>query len=373
MPASTSSRRRRTAREARAGVTSARTTAPAPGSRWRSTPTSRLSRRSARSSAGRRRAAHRSSPRSSSSTRASARASTPTRPATVRAYVPARDRASADRAVAEAAEALGHLQAFGLRPIGELRTRVVHESDWADAWKAYFPVMRVGRRIVIRPTWRRHRRRARTTSFSRSIPGWRSGPGSIRRRACASPRVEALADRRRPARRARARRRLRLGDPRDRRGQARARRRRSASTPTRSPSRRRPRTRAATGSPAGSRRAPGACRRASRRSTSCSRTSSPALLVPLRRRCCATSFGRAGRSSRPGSSSIARREVRDAFEAAGLDRHGRERPRATGSRSRPCVAPSCAAPRSVGAPARTIAPHAVVPSGPARRSHRSWP
>ena len=55
-------------------------------------------------------------------------------------------------------DALGHLQAFDLRPIGELRTRIVHESDWADAWKAHFPVLRVGRRIVIRPTWRRHRR-----------------------------------------------------------------------------------------------------------------------------------------------------------------------------------------------------------------------
>ncbi len=53
-------------------------------------------------------------------------------------------------------KALGHLQAFGLRPIGELTTRVVHEADWAEAWKAYFPVLRVGRRIVIRPTWRRH-------------------------------------------------------------------------------------------------------------------------------------------------------------------------------------------------------------------------
>ena len=80
------------------------------------------------------------------------------RPAIVRAYVPARDRAAADRAVAEVAEALGHLQAFGLRPIGELRTRIVQETDWADAWKAYFPVMRIGRRLVIRPTWRRHRR-----------------------------------------------------------------------------------------------------------------------------------------------------------------------------------------------------------------------
>ena len=79
------------------------------------------------------------------------------RPAIIRAYVPARDEAASRRAVAEATEALGHLQAFGLRPIGELTTRIVHEADWAEAWKAYFPVMRVGRRLVIRPTWRRHR------------------------------------------------------------------------------------------------------------------------------------------------------------------------------------------------------------------------
>jgi ribosomal protein L11 methyltransferase len=80
----------------------------------------------------------------------------PTRPAIVRAYVPARDAASAQLAAREAEAALGHLQAFGLRPIGELRTRLVDEADWADAWKAYFPVLRVGRRLVIRPTWRRH-------------------------------------------------------------------------------------------------------------------------------------------------------------------------------------------------------------------------
>jgi ribosomal protein L11 methyltransferase len=81
----------------------------------------------------------------------------PTRPATVRAYVPARDGAAAERAADEAAVALGHLQAFGLRPIGALQTRLVDEADWADAWKAHFPVMRIGRRLVIRPTWRRHR------------------------------------------------------------------------------------------------------------------------------------------------------------------------------------------------------------------------
>ena len=83
----------------------------------------------------------------------------PGRPSVVRAYVPARDRVAAERAAADAAEALGHLQAFGLRPIGEVTTRLVHEADWAEAWKAHFPVIHVGRRIVIKPTWRRHRAR----------------------------------------------------------------------------------------------------------------------------------------------------------------------------------------------------------------------
>ncbi|HET7677365.1 MAG TPA: 50S ribosomal protein L11 methyltransferase [Candidatus Limnocylindrales bacterium] len=81
------------------------------------------------------------------------------RPVTLRAYLPGIDAAAARRAAAQAEEALGHLQAFGLRPIGELRTRVVHEEDWADAWKRHFPVLRVGRRLVVRPTWRRHRKR----------------------------------------------------------------------------------------------------------------------------------------------------------------------------------------------------------------------
>ena len=82
----------------------------------------------------------------------------PTRPAIVRAYIPGLDPAAVEASIAEAATALGHLQAFGLRPIGELRTRLVHEADWAEAWKSHFPVLRVGRRVVIRPTWRGHRR-----------------------------------------------------------------------------------------------------------------------------------------------------------------------------------------------------------------------
>jgi ribosomal protein L11 methyltransferase len=111
----------------------------------------------------------------------------PSRPAIVRAYIPARDRAAAERAVAEVAEALGHLQAFGLRPIGELRTRIVEEADWADAWKAYFPVMRVGRRLVIRPTWRRHRRAP--------DPGMAFGTGLHPTTRLCLAGVETLADR----------------------------------------------------------------------------------------------------------------------------------------------------------------------------------
>jgi ribosomal protein L11 methyltransferase len=81
-----------------------------------------------------------------------------TRPAIVRAYLPGHDARAVRAAIAGARTALGHLQAFGLRPIGDLTTRVVHEADWAQAWKAFFPVLRIGRRVVIRPTWRRHRR-----------------------------------------------------------------------------------------------------------------------------------------------------------------------------------------------------------------------
>ena len=80
------------------------------------------------------------------------------RPAQVRAYLPLLDASAVRAAVLRADEELGHLQAFGLRPIGDLSVRLVHEADWANAWKAHFPVMRVGKRIVIRPTWRRHRR-----------------------------------------------------------------------------------------------------------------------------------------------------------------------------------------------------------------------
>jgi ribosomal protein L11 methyltransferase len=118
----------------------------------------------------------------------------PTRPAIVRAYLPARDRARAERTAADVADALGHLQAFGLRPIGELRTRLVDEADWAEAWKAHFPVLRVARRLVIRPTWRRHRRLAADVVLALD-PGMAFGTGlHPTTRLCLSQ-MESFADR----------------------------------------------------------------------------------------------------------------------------------------------------------------------------------
>lgn len=118
----------------------------------------------------------------------------PSRPSVVRAYLPASDARAARAAVEGAREALGHLQAFGLRPIGELTSRVVHEDDWAEAWKAHFPVLRVGRRLVIRPTWRRHRRRPGDVVLALD-PGMAFGTGLHPTTRLCLAGLEDLADR----------------------------------------------------------------------------------------------------------------------------------------------------------------------------------
>jgi ribosomal protein L11 methyltransferase len=117
----------------------------------------------------------------------------PSKPAIVRAYLPGLDPAGVRRAIAEAANALGHLQAFGLRPIGDLQTRIVREVDWAEAWKSHFPVLRVGRRLVIRPTWRRHRRQPDDVVLSLD-PGMAFGTGLHPTTRLCLAALETLAD-----------------------------------------------------------------------------------------------------------------------------------------------------------------------------------
>src|SRR5712691_2117058 len=49
-------------------------------------------------------------------------------------------------------EALGHLQAFELGPIGDLRLRRIADEDWLEAWKSSITPIRVGA-FLVRPTW----------------------------------------------------------------------------------------------------------------------------------------------------------------------------------------------------------------------------
>ncbi len=69
----------------------------------------------------------------------------------IKAYLPmGSDLAAQER---EIEEALWHLQAFDLSPVGALQRRELDEEDWANGWKEHFHPLRVGR-IVIKPTWR---------------------------------------------------------------------------------------------------------------------------------------------------------------------------------------------------------------------------
>jgi ribosomal protein L11 methyltransferase len=67
----------------------------------------------------------------------------------VRTYLPLDQDAGEKRKRIE--ESLWHLGR--MRPVGELRVRQCKEEDWANAWKAFYGVQRMGNRIVIKPSW----------------------------------------------------------------------------------------------------------------------------------------------------------------------------------------------------------------------------
>lgn len=77
----------------------------------------------------------------------------PTAPFVVTAHVA--DGPDARHAVDAIERALWHLQAFGLRPVGDLRVREVDDADWTDAWKRHYVSQRIGR-VVIVPSWVAH-------------------------------------------------------------------------------------------------------------------------------------------------------------------------------------------------------------------------
>jgi ribosomal protein L11 methyltransferase len=74
----------------------------------------------------------------------------PIAPYEITAHIPEDEAAPA--AVESIERELWHLQAFGLRPVGELQVRSVDDADWTDAWKAGYAPQRIGR-VVIVPSW----------------------------------------------------------------------------------------------------------------------------------------------------------------------------------------------------------------------------
>ena len=43
-----------------------------------------------------------------------------------------------------------------LQPLAKLQERVLEETEWEEAWKAHFTLLRVGERLVIKPTWQEY-------------------------------------------------------------------------------------------------------------------------------------------------------------------------------------------------------------------------
>jgi ribosomal protein L11 methyltransferase len=71
-------------------------------------------------------------------------------PVTVRAYLPVDEEVrERQRAVEEALWHLGQIM-----PIPEPSFRGVAEADWAEAWKEHMSVLHIGRRIVVKPSWK---------------------------------------------------------------------------------------------------------------------------------------------------------------------------------------------------------------------------
>lgn len=73
----------------------------------------------------------------------------PTRPVWLRTYLPFDDQVEETRQRIE--HALWHVSQ--IRPLGPLQTRTLAEEDWANAWKQFYSVLRIGERTVIVPSW----------------------------------------------------------------------------------------------------------------------------------------------------------------------------------------------------------------------------
>lgn len=73
----------------------------------------------------------------------------PAQQLTIRAYLPADERAEDAKMRLETA--LGHMSL--MYPMPRPVYTIVKEDDWAEAWKAHYHPIRIGRKLFIRPLW----------------------------------------------------------------------------------------------------------------------------------------------------------------------------------------------------------------------------
>ena len=71
---------------------------------------------------------------------------------TVRTYLPQDASYRRRKAMIEVGVRLVSL----LHPLGELQERVVKEEEWESTWRSHFTLLRIGRRLVIKPSWQEH-------------------------------------------------------------------------------------------------------------------------------------------------------------------------------------------------------------------------
>ncbi|MDP7240528.1 MAG: 50S ribosomal protein L11 methyltransferase [Dehalococcoidia bacterium] len=71
---------------------------------------------------------------------------------TVRTYIPLDATAQSRREMVDIGVRLISL----LQPMGDLEERELDEDEWEAAWKSHFTLLRVGKRLAIKPTWQEY-------------------------------------------------------------------------------------------------------------------------------------------------------------------------------------------------------------------------
>jgi ribosomal protein L11 methyltransferase len=83
-----------------------------------------------------------------------AHAPRPGAPVTCHVWIP--DDADAEGARARIENGLGMLRMIDANSVGQLAVSRVAEEDWANAWKEHYQPLKLGQRVVIRPSWREY-------------------------------------------------------------------------------------------------------------------------------------------------------------------------------------------------------------------------